>query len=372
MITAGTTMTNLINSEYIASMVSKYQGKAGKLLDAIFADGVPVEDQYKEGVIAGAEANLKAPTMMLVSHSGKSKVVRFPIRPKAVGSYAVLGETNDAVEITYTPTYADVTVAIRGKQVATISGAAQLQTFDGAVSQVLDYMIEAASDAKMGLIASTIFNVGTKIASEAADPVRYLCLGGVDVGAGTYKPDQVLTCDAIEEALVLVRDKAETFDNGLYLGCIHSEQVVGLKALAGNQLESFQLYAAGSPFAGNMRNGLIGVWKGVLWCEMDLATMKVSAGAADGSPSYLTAILGKNALCKAFVPGSLIPLSDPNVTQIPFDDVVIRIAPSTDPNKMDKVITWTGVFGYAICDRDASVVIKAKSTFSTSAAAAVA
>lgn len=364
--------TNLINSEYIARMVKKYQGKSGKVLDAIFADGIPINDQFNEGVVANADATFKAPTYVSQPFSGKAKVVRFGIAPKAAGSVTALAEANDAVEIAPVFTYADVTLAMYGRQKATISGLVQLQAFDGAVATILDYMIECASDSKMQLIAAKILNVGTKAASEAADPVRYFVLGAQDAGAGVMKPDQILTCEAIEEALVLMRDKAEPFDNGLYLGLIHTEQVSGLKALAGNKLENFQLYAAGAPFASNMRNGIVGVAFGVMWMELDMSAMKLAAGAFDGTPAYLTAILGKHAVCKAFVPSQLIPLSDPNVTQIPFDDFVIRIASSTDPNKLDKVVTWTGCFGYNILDRDASIVIKAKSNFSTSPAASVA
>lgn len=360
----------LINSEYIAAMISRYQGK--KVLDAIFAEGARVED---ETGLNSADAMLKANTLLVNSFDGKAKVVRVPIMPKATGSVTALAESSDdSVEVTYTPTYSNITINEYGRQKATTTGKAELQTFDGAVAQLLTFMVESMADTKERLIAAKAFAGGTKAASEAADAVKYFQVGPVDQGASVYKPDGLLTPEAIEDALVLLRDTAEPFSNGLYMGLIHPEQRPALMAAAGNQLESFQLYQAASPFPSNMRMGIVGVWKGVMWFEVANSYMKVASGAHDGTAAYKTAIFGKNFLAKAFVPTGNLPLSETSdIQQIPFDDFVIRIVPdATDHHRRNHIITPYFVGGYEVGDRDAGLYIVAKSNFAASAAADVA
>ena len=362
--------TNLINSEYLAPMISKYQGN--KILDAIFMDGAvnAADGRY---LASDAENALKCNTLLLNSFDGKAKVVRVAIAPKATGSVSALGEENDAVEVTYTPTYADVTITEYGKQKATVSGLAQLQVFDGATAQLLAFIVACAADTKELLIGAKIFAGGTKAVSTTGDTVKYFQVGAVAQGAGIYKPDGILTAEAIDEGLVLLKDVATPFDNGLLMGVIHPEQELTLRAAAGSQLENFQLYSAASPFPSNVASGCIGAWKGVMWFSIAQAAMKIATGAHDGGYAYKTAIFGKNFLAKAFVDVANLPVSNASVQQIPFDDFVVRISPDgTDAHSRNSIITYWFVGGYNVADRDAGLYIVAKSTFGGSAASTVA
>ena len=363
-----TDLSNLINSEYITAMISKYQG--AKVVDAIFADGATVNDET--GITS--DAVIKAPTQLVADYDGKAKVVRVPIMPKISGSTTELGETNDAAEITYVPTYADVTIKEYGHDKATVTGKAQLMVFDGATSQALATMVAAAGDAKEKILAAIYTAGGTKAASEAADSVKYFQVGATAQGGGVFKPASDLTPEAIDEAKVLIQDTAEPFSNGLFMGLIHPECVPGLKAIAGNQLESFQLYQASSPFPSNMRMGIVGVYKGIAFFEVKYSALKVASGANDGTAAYKTVIFGRQFLAKGFVPPANLPLSEAgDVQNIPFDDFVVRIAPdASDPHRRNKVATWWFVGGYSVADRDAGVYIVSKSTFASSAAASVA
>ena len=361
-----TVFTDLIASEYITGMISKYQGK--KILDALFMDGVVSEDN--QGLLSDAENVLKAPTA--VSFDGRAKKIVVPVMPKATGSVTSLAQENDAVEITYSPETCELTLAEYGRQKATISGLAQLQTYDGAVAQVLNYMVECACDTKERLIGSVICAGGTKAASEAAaDSVKYFVTGPRAAGGGVFKPSRILTPEDIDMALVGIRANAAPFDNGLYMGILHVEQEPGLRSLAGNQLESFQNYSAASPFPSNIRTGSIGVWKGVDWHVVDNPYFKVAAGANDGSPAYKTAIFGKSFLAKGFCAVASLPLSaKADVVQIPFDDFVIRISPDyTDPHNRNCVVTYWMVTSYGVADRDAGCYIVSMSNYSGSEAA---
>ena len=365
-----TVFTNMIASEYLAPMISKYQGL--KCLDAIFMDGAVMNGDGRY-LASDAENALKANTLLVNEFSGKAKVVRVPIAPKAAGSASELAEDNDAVEVTYTPTYVDVTIREYGKQKATVTGKAILSVFDGATAQMLSYMAACAADTKELLISALIFAGGTKAVSTDADTVKYFQVGAVSQGGNVFKPDGILTAEAIDEALVLLKDTAESFDNGLLMGVVHPEQELTLRALAGSQLENFQNYSAASPFPSNIAAGVIGAWKGVMWFSIKRAAMKIASGAHDGGYAYKTAIFGKNFLAKAFVDVSNLPVSNGSVQQMPFDDFVIRISPDgTDPHSRNSIVTYWFVGGYAIADRDAGLYIVAKSTFGGSPAATVA
>ena len=365
-----TVFTHLIASEYLAPMISKYQGL--KILDAIFMDGA-VNTGDGRYLASDAENALKSNTMLVNEFNGKAKVVRVGIAPKAAGSVSALGEENDAVEVTYTPTYADVTITEYGKQKATVTGKAILSVFDGATAQLLAYMAACAADTKELLIGAVIFAGGTKAVSTSGDTVKYMQVGPVSQGASIFKPDGILTAEAIDEALVLLKDSADPFDNGLLMGVIHPEQELTLRALAGSQLENFQNYSAASPFPSNIASGVIGAWKGVMWFSVKQSAMKIASGAHDGGYAYKTAIFGKNFLAKAYVDVANLPVSNSSVQQIPFDDFVIRISPDgTDPHSRNSIITYWFVGGYAVADRDAGLYIVAKSTFGGSTAASVA
>lgn len=363
-----TVFQNEIATEYFVSMISKYQGK--KCLDAIFMDGAVGDDN--QGLLSDAENVLKAPTA--VSFDGKAKTIVVPIMPRAVGSVTALAQVNDAVEVTYTPEICTLTLNEYGRQKATITGLAQLQVYDGAVAQVLAYMVECAADTKERLIGSIICAGGTKAASEAADAVKYFQTGPVAQGGGVFKPSRILTPEDIDMALVSIKANATPFDNGLYMGVIHVEQEPGLKSLAGNQLESFQNYSAASPFPSNIRAGVIGAWKGVMWFSVDNPYFKTASGSHDGSPSYKTAIFGKNFIAKGFVNVASLPLSaKADVVQIPFDDFVIRVAPDyTDPHNRNCVVTYWLVAAYGVADRDAGCYIRSMSNYSGSEAASMA
>ncbi len=355
------TMTNLINSEYIATMIAKYQTQ--KQLDAIFADGAMGEDVN----LTDAENILKAPTAVVNSFDGKAKVVRVPVMGRATGNVLELGETsNDPSEISYSVSVADVTIKEYGKQKATISGKAQLQVFDGAVAQVLAYMAACAADSKEKLIASkctvasnTSFGA---VKSSTSDEVKYVMskptgTTTMNPAAGLYYLDANNNkVDMVEIALANIAN-SERFDNGLFMGIIHHEAVPALRA-SGAVFESFQLHQAGSPVpANNLAYGVLGAFKGVMWFATDNPYFKVAGGGATGEDAYKTLIFGKNFLAKAFVDPVYLPRT-PDVEQYVFDDFVIRVAPDgTDPHRRNKIVTWYFVGGYNIADRDNGIII---------------
>lgn len=359
------TMTNLINSEYITTMIAKYQTQ--KQLDAIFADGAMGNDVN----LTDAENILKAPTAVVTSFDGKAKKVVVPVMGRATGSVTALGETsNDPTEITYNVSTAEVTITEYGKQKATISGKAQLQVFDGAVAQVLAYMASCAADSKEKLIASKITAASkTNWAEEKSqyvsesdkDEVKYIMSNPTGTpkkpAAGFYYLDgSGNKVDMIEIALANIAN-SERFDNGLFMGIIHHEAVPALRA-SGAVFESFQLHQAGSPVpANNIAYGVLGAFKGVMWFATDNPYFKVSAGGAEGQDAFKTLIFGKNFIAKAFVDPEYLPRT-PDVEQFVFDDFVIRVAPDgADPHRRNKIVTWYFVGGYNIADRDNGIAI---------------
>jgi hypothetical protein len=359
-----TTFQYLINSEYLVSMIETYQGR--KFLDMLFMSGAGAYDGQTSDV-------LKMPTELITTYDGKAKVVRVPIMPTITGDVTSLAETNDASEISFTPGYCDITPAEFGKVKATITGKAQLQTYTSPTAIFLNALAAWMADTKERLIGRKMFAGGTKAQSEGADTVKYFQVGPVAQGGAVYKPDGFLTPEAINDALILLRDVAEPFDNGLLCGVIHTEQTKALKEAAGSELKDFQLWQSASPFPSNMRMGVIGVWNGTMWFETTNPYCKVASGAHDGTPAYKTALFGKKFMAKAYCPPAVLPLSDPSAMQMPFDDFVLRVAPdASDPHRRSVIVTPWFVGEYNIALRNAGVYIVAKSNFSTTSAASVA
>lgn len=355
----------LINEQLILDMTTEYQGK--KVLDSLFGSGVEVRDEYSQ--VNGVDAMFKAPTFLVKPFDGKAKKLTIPIAPRATGIITTLSETGAPDEVAYVPTEVDFTPVEIGNFKATITGLAQLQVYTPVTAAMLKHIVAMMADTKEQLISTRVFAGGTKAVSEAADKVRYFQVGPVSQGANIFKPDGFLKDTDIIEASVRIADVAEPFDNGLFLGVIHKEQIPTLRALAGSSLREFQLYAASSPFPSNQRMGIIGVWEGIMWVSVDNALAKIAAGAHDTTPAYKTAIFGKNFLGKAYVPPQMLPLADPAVTQLPFDDFVIRIAPTTsDVHRRGMSVAPYMYVDYEVAMRNAGLYIVAKSNFSTSQA----
>lgn len=363
-----TDLANMIHSETILGMIRKWQGKL--VFDPIFAEGVMVEDTTRLD-----DVQLKSPTALVNSFDGKAKIVRVPIAPAATGSTTELAEeSDDSEEVTYTPTYCDITIREYGRQKASISGKAQLQVYDGTTPQALAAIVASAADTKERLIGAIALAGGTKAESTGADSVKYFQSGPVAQGGGIFKPSEDLDPDMLMDGIITLKDKCEPFENGLMLGYIHPEAARSLKALAGNKLESFHLYQAGSPYPSVLRKGLIGVWEGVAWIETAFPLLKIADGSADGTAAYKTLVFGKNFMAKAFVPPQFLPLAESaDVIQIPFADMAIRIVPNaSDHHRRGKVITPYFVGGYARADRDAGFYIVSKSSWSGSDASKMA
>jgi len=364
-----TTFTNWIHSEYIVGMIAKYETK--KFLDALFKDGAVGDDP--QGILADAENLMRCPTNVVFD--GRAKKIRVPIRPRAVGSVTPLAQANDAVEISPTLEYVDLTMTEYGRIKATISGLAQIQVFDNALGEMLAYIVEAAADTKELLIAAIMTAGGTKAASEVADTVKYFQCGPVQQGGtAVYKPSRILEGSDIEMTVTSLRTAgARPFSNGLFMGVIHAEQMTGLKAMAGSDLEKWELFSAASPFPSSIRTFALGVWKNVMWFWTDNPYFKTASGSHDGTPSYKTAIFGQDFLAKGYVGVTNLPLAaKADVMQIPFDDFVVRVSPDyTDPHSRNTIITPWMVLQYAVAVRASGAYIVASSNYSGSEAAAM-
>lgn len=364
-----TAFTNWIHSEYITGMIVKYLTR--KQLDALFKDGAVGEDP--QGILSDGENLLRCPTNIVMD--GKAKKIVVPIRPRATGSVTALAESNDAVEVSNTYETCELTLAEYGRQKATVSGLAQLQVFDNILLEMMAFIVECAADTKELLIGAKITQGGTKAASEAADAVKYFQCGPISQGGGVYKPSRIIEGSDIDMAVTSLRTAgAQPFLNGLFMGIMHAEQVTGLKAMAGSDLEKFELFAAASPFPSAIRTFAIGVWKGVQWFWTDNAYFKTASGSHDGTPSYKTAIFGQNFLAKGYVGVANLPLSaKSDVIQVPFDDFVVRMAPDyTDPHCRNTVITPWMVLAYNIAVRADGLYIVASSNYSGSEASVMA
>lgn len=364
-----TAFTDWIHSEYITGMIVKYLTK--KQLDALFKDGARGEDVQK--ILSDGENMLRCPTNVVTD--GKTKKVVVPIRPRAAGSVTPLAQVNDAVEVAPTYGTCELVLAEYGRQKATVTGLAQLQVFTDVLLEMMAYIVECAADTKELLIGAVITQGGTKAASAAADKVKYFQAGPVPQGGGVFKPSRILEGSDIDMSVTALRTGGTMpFANGLFMGVIHAEQVTGLKAMAGSDLEKFELFATASPFPSPIRMFAIGVWKGVQWFWTDNAYFKVAAGSHDGSPAYKTAIFGQNFLAKAYVDVANLPLSaKSDVVQVPFDDFVVRLAPDySDPHCRGTVVTPWMVLSYGVAVREDGLYIVACSNFSGSEASAMA
>jgi hypothetical protein len=246
-----------------------------------------------------------------VDYRGKGGTITIPKFSNPVPATSSIDESIGSTDTgSMTATSVDLDLALYGDRIETLTALGQMQSWNGnMLAEVITNVGSTAGLTQDYIIADAMTD---KVHSGSSyDATADNCRWQVLSPDSDSKPNSYITTEILQQMISDLRSKASPFADGYYRGIMPAAAVpnfINTLDSNGESLIDFAVLANDPVMREEAKQGVIGVWQGVIWKIANIATTYnpyvIASGAADGGNAYKTLVYGREYARAGFAPVS--------------------------------------------------------------------